>query len=66
MNIGIAVEIRNSAHMAHTMSRLAVDYDRMAREFPWKRAKFLSEADDARAKSWWWIDHARDLRKQFA
>ncbi len=66
MNIGVQKEIRNAAHFAHTLSRLAVDYERMAREMPWKRDKFLKEADDARGSGWQWLDHARDLRERYA
>ncbi len=66
MNIGVMKEIRNSAHLAHTYSRLAVDYERMAKEMPWKRDKFLAEADNCRGEGWQWLDHARDLRERYA
>ncbi len=66
MNIGVTKEIRAAAHLAHTYSRLAVGYERDAREFPWKRTKLLSEAEDCRGQGWQWLDHARDLRERYA
>ena len=66
MNIGVMLEIRANAHAAHTMSRLAVDYDRMAMEFPWKRGRFLEEADRCRGEGWRLIKRARKLREWYA
>ncbi len=62
----IALEIRNAAHFAHTLSRLAVDYERMAMEFPWRRTRYLEEADRCRGEGWQWLDHARDIRARYA
>ncbi len=66
MSPGVSQEIRNAAHLAHTLSRLAVDYERMAKEFPWKADKHLKEAEDARGSAYQWLDHARDLRERYA
>ncbi len=66
MNIGVQKEIRNAAHLAHTLSRLAIGYERDAEEFPWRRTKLLNEADNCRGQAWQWLDHARDLRERYA
>ncbi len=66
MNIGVQTEIRAAAHAAHTMSCLAVDYDRMATEYPWKRGKFLEEADRCRSDGWKLLKRARTLRELYA
>ena len=66
MNTEVRHEIRAAAHAAHTMSRLAIDYDRMATEYPWKRGKFLEEADRCRGDGWKLLKRARTLRELYA
>ncbi len=66
MNTNVRKEIRAAAHFAHTLSRLAVDYERMALEFPMQQIRYFNEAERCRGEGWQWLDHARDLRERYA
>ncbi len=66
MTEGIAAEIRNSAHLAHTYSTMAVDYEKMAQEFYWRRGQWLERADECRRDGAWWLRRARRLKAFYA
>ncbi len=66
MSPGVSQEIRNAAHLAHTLSCLAVDYEQMAKDFPWRRTHYLEEVERCRGEGGQWLDHAYDLRERYA
>ncbi len=66
MNTEVKQEIRAAAHAALTMSRLAVDYQKQAEEFPWNRTKLIAESERCWGEGYQWLDHARDLRERYA
>ena len=66
MNTEVQREIRNAAHLALTMSRIAVDYQKQAQEFPWRRDRLLAESERCWGEGWQWLDHARDIRARYA
>ena len=61
----ITVEVKNAAHFAHTLSRLALDYERMSQEYPWRRTRYLEDAARCRGEAWQWLDHARDIKERY-
>ncbi len=65
MNAEVRKEIRAAAHLALTMSRLAIDYQKQAEEFPWRQTKLLAESERCWGEGWQWLDHARDIRARY-
>jgi hypothetical protein len=55
-----------AAHCAHTMSRLSVDYARMAEEFPSDGPYFTACSREKRRQAWRWLSIARAWREAAA